>query len=199
MGEQLQFGEVINCTTDNAQRRISTYRDNAWEMNKEVTYWRFLGVKFRQNCKHNWKISQTATIFLSFFSFRACILALQYYGVVTFYEFMPQILNFFQIVSCSVYIQEFSTANLTKINFLSWCTNYLLWTWSKSSNCKYVLNSKLNIYAVWLPMVLNVRQKLVMQSSNLQLKIVRQVSQRGKECFSSKIYHRLKLQGDFHK
>lgn len=48
-------------------------------------------------------------------------------------------------------------------------------------------------------MVLNVRQKLVMHSSHLQLKIVRQVSQRGKECFSSKIYHRLKLQGDFHK
>lgn len=142
--------------------------------------------------------SNSYNIFI-LFSFRACILALQYYGVVTFYEFMPQILNFFQIVSCSEYIQEFSTANLTKINFLSWCTNYLLWTWSKSPNCKYVLNSKLNIYAVWLPMVLNVRQKLVMQSSNLQLKIVRQVSQRGKECFSSKIYHRLKLQGDFHK
>lgn len=160
MGEQLQFGEVINCTTDNAQRRISTYRDNAWEMNKEVTYWRFLGVKFRQNCKHNWKISQTATIFLSFFSFRACILALQYYGVVTFYEFMPQILNFFQIVSCSVYIQEFSTANLTKINFFfsSHIVKKNYWTHKYLRNC--LLNvSSLQILMYQLSPV-DLKQKL---------------------------------------
>lgn len=42
---------------------------------------------------------------------------LQNYRVVSFCVFMPQFLNFFQIVLPSVYIQEFSTANLIKINF----------------------------------------------------------------------------------